>query len=220
MSDATSYLVSQVAKLKAAVDAIASWRWATVTSVDPLRVTPDGDTSPLVEAPDTLVSGLVVGDRVRLAIVARRALILGRARGGAPRLWVTMKSSWSYSAPTSQTAIPINGAVSVDISASLGWANESNGMTVPAAGWYLLNASVSYRSNSTGRRGCGVLVNGDSVGGSLLPTNSLGTTTISAPTTQALLAAGDRLQVYSQQESGDALAISGFTLSAVYVGPA
>lgn len=83
MSDATSYLVGQVAKLKAAVDAIASWRWATVTSVDPLRVTPDGDTSPLAEAPDTLVAGLGEGDRVRLVIVARRALILGRA-GGAP----------------------------------------------------------------------------------------------------------------------------------------
>lgn len=83
MSDATSYLVGQMAKLKAAVDAIASWRWATVTSVDPLRVTPDGDTSPLAEAPDTLVAGLSEGDRVRLVIVARRALILGRA-GGAP----------------------------------------------------------------------------------------------------------------------------------------
>lgn len=83
MSDAMSYLVSQVAKMKAAVDAMASWRWATVTSVDPLRVTPDGDTSPLAEAPDTLVAGLGEGDRVRLVIVARRALILGRA-GGAP----------------------------------------------------------------------------------------------------------------------------------------
>lgn len=83
MSDATSYLVSQVAKVKAAVDAMASWRWATVTSVDPLRVTPDGDTSPLAEAPDTLVAGLGEGDRVRLVVVARRALILGRA-GGAP----------------------------------------------------------------------------------------------------------------------------------------
>lgn len=82
MSDAMSYLVSQVAKMKAAVDAIASWRWATVTSVDPLRVTPDGDTSPLPEAPDTLVGGLMVGDRVRLVIVARRALVLGRAGGG------------------------------------------------------------------------------------------------------------------------------------------
>lgn len=81
MSDATSYLVSQVAKLKSAVDAMASWRWATVTSVDPLRVTPDGDTSPLAEAPDTLVGGLGEGDRVRLVIVARRALILGRAGG-------------------------------------------------------------------------------------------------------------------------------------------
>lgn len=30
----------------------------TVTSVDPLRVTPDGDTSPLAEAPDTLVGDL------------------------------------------------------------------------------------------------------------------------------------------------------------------
>lgn len=162
----------------------------------------------------------MVGDRVRLVIVARRALVLGRARGGVPRVWVTKKSTWSYNAPTAQTAIPINGAVSADISATLGWANDANGMTVPVAGWYLFNASVSYGANGTGRRGCGVLVNGASVGGALLPTNSYGTITISAPTTQELLAKGDKLQIFAQQESGAVLALSGFTLSATYLGPA
>lgn len=68
---------------------LPAFRWATVTSVDPLRVTPDGDTSPLAEAPDTLVGGLVVGDRVRLVIVARRALILGRAGGKLVADWYT-----------------------------------------------------------------------------------------------------------------------------------
>jgi hypothetical protein len=86
MSDYTAYLASQVAKLKAAVEQVASWRWATVNSISPLRVTPDGDTSPLAEAPDTLVGGLVAGDRVRLVTVARRALILGRAGGQRPSL--------------------------------------------------------------------------------------------------------------------------------------
>ena len=83
MSDALSYLVERIKRLQTAMEGVASWRWATVTSVDPLLVTPDGDTSPLAEAPDTLVAGLGEGDRVRLVVVARRTLILGRA-GGAP----------------------------------------------------------------------------------------------------------------------------------------
>lgn len=116
MSDATSYLVSQVAKLKAAVDAMASWRWATVTSVDPLRVTPDGDTSPLAEAPDTLTAGLSVGDRVRLILVNRRAMILGRS-GGAPRdrlMKLAKKavsggtnSTWAVTFPTAYATVPV-----------------------------------------------------------------------------------------------------------------
>lgn len=74
------YVMSVLKRILAALEGIASWRWATVTSVDPLRITPDGDTSPMAEAPDTLVGGLTAGERVRLVIVARRALILGRAR--------------------------------------------------------------------------------------------------------------------------------------------
>ena len=225
--------MSSVLQFKATLDQIlgsinelkrgsVSAQYGTVLGVSPLQVSLDDDpATPLNGVPVSLVSGLTVGDRVWTVSFRSRTIVVGRVGGTAsPRLWVVKKSAWSYSAPTAQTAIPINGAVSADIYASPGWSNDSNGMTVPLSGWYQLNASVSYGSNGTGRRGCGVLVNGESVGGALLPTNSSGTTTISAPTTQALLAKGDRLQPYSQQESGSSLALSNFTLAANYIGPA
>lgn len=64
-------------------------RWATVTQASPLRIRIDGDPDPLPITPDTLVAGLLVGDRVRLematnndpAFRGRRAIITGRAGG-------------------------------------------------------------------------------------------------------------------------------------------
>lgn len=98
---------------------IQSWRWAVVSQVSPLRITMDGDTGPLADAPDTLVAGLAVGDRVRCVTVNRRTLILGRS-GGAPAPAPTSAvyslskrtvagstyTTWSVTWPTPYAAAP------------------------------------------------------------------------------------------------------------------
>lgn len=98
MSVDLSYLPGLLQRVLARLEGVASWRWAMVSGVGPLRVTPDGDSSPLVEAPDTLVAGLQVGDRVRIVTVANRTLVLGLNRGGDTG-WVDCPpaSSWTGS---------------------------------------------------------------------------------------------------------------------------
>jgi hypothetical protein len=58
-----------------------TFRWATVTAVDPLRVRLDGDTAELPFSPDTLVTGLAVDDRVWCHLFGRRIVVLGRGAG-------------------------------------------------------------------------------------------------------------------------------------------
>lgn len=58
-----------------------SFWWATVTGVAPLRICRDGDADMLPITPDTLVSGLVVGDRVWCQRSGRAVVILGRNNG-------------------------------------------------------------------------------------------------------------------------------------------
>ena len=57
----------------------AQWRWATVTGAGPLVIRFDGEDDPVEATPDTLVSGLQVGDRVRVEITNRRLVIHGKA---------------------------------------------------------------------------------------------------------------------------------------------
>lgn len=55
----------------------SSFRWATVTSVSPVRVRFDGDPSPTPATPTSLTP-VVVGDRVWVQLHGRMMLILGR----------------------------------------------------------------------------------------------------------------------------------------------
>lgn len=64
-----------------------SWRWATVTSVSPLAIRMDGESSPLAAVPQSLVSGLAVGDRVWIQVAGRRVVVHGRAGGGPDGTW-------------------------------------------------------------------------------------------------------------------------------------
>lgn len=57
------------------------YSWATVTAVNPLRVRRDLDTEVLDVDVDTLVGGLVVGDRVYVQLTGNKPVILGRAGG-------------------------------------------------------------------------------------------------------------------------------------------
>lgn len=60
-----------------------TFRWATVTSLDPLRIRMHGDSTPLLFTPETLVDAqaLSVGDRVRCENTAGTLLIVGRLGG-------------------------------------------------------------------------------------------------------------------------------------------
>lgn len=47
--------------------------WATVTQTTPLRIRLDGETDPIPWTPDTLVAGLVLGNRVLVLLWANPA---------------------------------------------------------------------------------------------------------------------------------------------------
>jgi hypothetical protein len=66
---------------------LTSFKWATVMSVGPIAIQIDGDSTPLSMVPDTLMDprSLVVGDRVRVELTMRRAVIHGKSSGSAPR---------------------------------------------------------------------------------------------------------------------------------------
>ena len=52
-----------------------SWRWGTAVGTAPLRVQLDGDSTPLITPPDTLIP-VLTGDRVRVHVHNRRATIV------------------------------------------------------------------------------------------------------------------------------------------------
>jgi len=78
-----SRVLGELESLGRRVDSLPVLRWAVVTAVAPLQVQLDADPVPLLGTPATLVSGLVVGDRVQVSIQNRRVTVVGRG-GGAP----------------------------------------------------------------------------------------------------------------------------------------
>jgi hypothetical protein len=60
---------------------MTSFKWATITSTSPLAIKLDGDSTALALVPDTLIdpASLTVGDRVRVELSQRKAIIHGRA---------------------------------------------------------------------------------------------------------------------------------------------
>lgn len=57
----------------------SGFAWAYVTDDGPLAIRMDGFTDPLDIVPDTLVSGLTIGDKVRVEFAGRYAVIHGKA---------------------------------------------------------------------------------------------------------------------------------------------
>ena len=60
-----------------------SWRWATITTLAPLRIRLDGDSEPLLSTPDA-ITPVRLGDRVLVHIYHRSATIIGVAGGYQP----------------------------------------------------------------------------------------------------------------------------------------
>lgn len=56
-----------------------TWRWATVTQIDPLRIRLDGEANPLPITPDSLTSDLFPGDRVWVQYYGRDLIVTGSA---------------------------------------------------------------------------------------------------------------------------------------------
>ncbi|MBB6333631.1 phage tail protein [Schaalia hyovaginalis] len=75
------YLMDTLAQVKARAESAASYRWATVTSVRPLRLLFDGEQTPVLREPVNLVGPLEAGQRVWVITVLRRSTIVGRAGG-------------------------------------------------------------------------------------------------------------------------------------------
>jgi microcystin-dependent protein len=77
-----------------------SWTWATVTAESPLRIRLDGDTDPLPATPESLVSGLSVGQRVWVQLSGHRVIVHapsgGVAGDGTP---VGVMQMWPTSTP-------------------------------------------------------------------------------------------------------------------------
>ncbi len=80
--------------------------------------------------------------------------------------------------------------------------------TARYAGWYRCSASVTYATNTTGRRGMRWAVNGTAVPASavLLPPSGGATSAIAAPGQLIYLAEGDYLEAQAFQDSGVSLA--------------
>ena len=101
MSNSTPISNNPLANLLPATASGDVWRWATITSLKPLRIRLDGDSEPLLSTPDTLTP-VHLGERVRVQIYNRRATIIGTATGSALLLAAHPVGSYYWSSdPTS-----------------------------------------------------------------------------------------------------------------------
>lgn len=75
------YLLGVIERQQAQIDAKPVLRWATVVAVEPLVVLLDGDDAPLDGKLSDAAPNVFYGDRVVVALQARRAIVLGRAGG-------------------------------------------------------------------------------------------------------------------------------------------
>jgi hypothetical protein len=108
---------------------ITSFKWATVATSNPLSIKLDGDSAPLALIPDSLVDPLtlVPGDRVRVELSLRKAVIHGVSKGGyrgttaernarfgVPIRWFNTDLGWeeSYYADTTTPGLTVLGLVS------------------------------------------------------------------------------------------------------------
>lgn len=59
------------------------WTWATVTSINPIKVRIDGDTAALAASPDSLYKNVAVGHRVWVQLSGHRVIIHGAGGSSA-----------------------------------------------------------------------------------------------------------------------------------------
>lgn len=173
---------------------ITSFKWATVTGTNPLAIKLDGDTAPLALIPDSLVDPLtlVPGDRVRVELSLRKAVVHGtaktsrgtttqrNARFGIPAtdaervalanrkvVWFNTDLGWeeSYYATTGLTGLTAKGLLA---GISSGWFPTGLGPSVafrPTTGFAATTGNyVGNWNGSVSRRGGNSFFGGDGLG--------------------------------------------------------
>ena len=113
MSGLMQPFTEQLSKLWARVATIPTLRWATVTNVNPLQVRLDGDLDPLLIPPQTVVSGLPVGQRVICVEQNRRVIVIAAGRFGADIPWteIALNTGWVNYTGDPALACKINGVI-------------------------------------------------------------------------------------------------------------
>ena len=124
------YLMSVVAGLRARIEGMPLFRWATVVGTRPLRVHLDGDASPLSANPVNLAGDLARGKRVWTMSVDRRLYILGAPDNTAP-------------SPTPKPPVVEEPAPPVSSSVPVGTIMAFAGVNIPD-GWLVCDGT-SYR---------------------------------------------------------------------------
>jgi len=128
---------------------ISIWSWATVTATSPLRVKLDGESTALAITPDTLVAGLLVGDRVWVQLVTnanptrrhRRLVVIGKAAGWA-RTGVTLRRTTSQAIGSGGSSTAISWSTE-DYDSDSMWSSGTT-VTIPSAGLWSFNFETEW----------------------------------------------------------------------------
>jgi hypothetical protein len=201
---------------------ITSFRWATVTAVSPLAIQLDGDTASLAVSPDTLLNGLEIGDRVRVELSYRKAVIHGRVKA-SPAPFVSPVGL----VRRTTTALSTGSSVYADMSANAAWGyadlsggvTYSNGFIIPLAGMYRVEWQLLTVGSSVGIVGIGVNQVSAPSGDMLHAADALqnGGAVFGSGTAMVRLAAGDKLTLWGFG-NGAAIAINNLANRAPHWG--
>jgi hypothetical protein len=200
--------------MQGAVGQPASVRIGTVDSTSPLVVSAQG----------VVFDGVgVLGGYVPVAGDA--VLLLGQSSGvgSDPASWVVLGAVRSIPSPVArllQTGSPQsipNGTPTaltfdtVDIDTAGGWDSTlPTRWTAPVAGYYQISGGVSWLANAAGGRAIRVRINGVNHAGSSVSTPGTAAIDLRMPvrTVQALLNAGDYVELFVDQDTGGPLNVA------------
>lgn len=126
MSKIYDALIRQVTDVKKRLELTPTFRWATITSAEPLLVTLDGDHQPLPQKPLSLLPTLGAGRRVLALLINRRVILVGAAGG----------LNFAETAPPPNTIVingasyPTSGSVAVEIGSWTYWTSPIAATTI------------------------------------------------------------------------------------------
>lgn len=197
-----SILNARITRVIDRLDALPTFREATVAATSPLSVRFDTDSvDTLVFA--TLASGLAVGDRVLTLRFGRLPWVIGR-RGGLPRVVGVGDWSGSLGSSTTSTAKPLTLE-----SGSVGLTVSDGGLVVPRNGWYAVTGALWTAANGNGNRYVSVYVGESASVVSALWKPPSGTSSKLSASGLLRLSAGDVLTLRVWQSSGSTLSAWG-----------